>query len=129
MPHYVSVIPVRMSEAWLLFNIDAIRYAASNPNGTMNLQLPALSCVENLPNPKDILYELLSSASGQTGRALKKFKPQVCVHRLANYIEDFAPLHILHAFRVLTDDIQRTVPLMKDMVAADSLSQTHGRET
>lgn len=108
MPHYVNVIPVRMSEAWLLFDIDAIRYAASNPNGTMELQLPALQDVESLPDPKDVLYKLLNSASGLSGRALKKFKPQVGVHRLAEYIQDFAPLYRLYAFEVLNSDIRRT---------------------
>ncbi|OGT88957.1 MAG: hypothetical protein A2286_10435 [Gammaproteobacteria bacterium RIFOXYA12_FULL_61_12] len=107
MPHHICVIPVRMSEAWLLFDIDAIKYAASNPNGTMDLQLPALKSVENLPDPKDVLYELLNSASGLSGRALKKFKPQVGVHRLVDYIQDFAPLHQLHAFEVLNSDVDK----------------------
>lgn len=108
MPRCVCVIPVRMSEAWLLFDIDAIRYAASNPNGTMDLQLPALQDVERLPNPKELLYLLLSSASGLSGRALKRFKPQVGVHRIAGYIQDFTPLHRLDAFQVLNSDIQHT---------------------
>src|SRR5690606_18674132 len=33
----VPVVPVRMTEAWLLFDESAIRRAADNPNGTVDL--------------------------------------------------------------------------------------------
>lgn len=39
-PPTVCVIPVRMLEAWLLFDELAIRRAAGNPSGTMRLSLP-----------------------------------------------------------------------------------------
>lgn len=39
-PPVVCVIPVRMQEAWLLFDEPAIRYAAGNRNGRMPLDLP-----------------------------------------------------------------------------------------
>ena len=37
-----AVVPVRMTEAWLLLDEMAIRRAAGNPNGRMKLDLPAL---------------------------------------------------------------------------------------
>lgn len=35
----VSVVPIRMTEAWLLFNEHAIRTAAGNPSGKQKLEL------------------------------------------------------------------------------------------
>jgi hypothetical protein len=67
-PVTINVIPIRMQEAWLLFDERAIRKASGNPNGQENLQLPPLNRVERLSNPKKILYELLREASGLSGR-------------------------------------------------------------
>ena len=60
----VHVIPVRMQEAWLLFDEQAIRWAAGNKNGKMPLKLPSLKSIENLPDPKEVLNDLLREASG-----------------------------------------------------------------
>lgn len=38
----VAVVPVRMLEAWLMFDEGATRRAAGNPNGTTPLNLPRL---------------------------------------------------------------------------------------
>ena len=51
----VAVIPVRMLEAWLLFDESAIRHAAGNPNGEAPLDLPQQSRVESCPDPKRCL--------------------------------------------------------------------------
>jgi len=64
----VCVVPVRMTEAWLLFDEAAIRTAAGNPNGKRVLQLPKMARVENEPDPKELLYELLREASELGGR-------------------------------------------------------------
>jgi hypothetical protein len=101
-PH-LCVIPVRMMEAWLLFEISAIRRAAGNPNGDMPLELPALSRVEDLPDPKEVLRSLLREASGLTGRRLKDF--HVPVRRVAGLIDDFSPLRQLSAFQRLEEDV------------------------
>ena len=65
-PACVCVIPVRMQEAWLLFDENAIRRAAGNPSGKVPLQLPALHGCEDLPDPKRLLHYLLEEASGST---------------------------------------------------------------
>ncbi len=72
-PPVVCVVPVRMTEAWLLSDEMAIRKAAGNPHGREPLQLPNINNIEKLPNPKLILYDLLCQASGATSkRRLKK---------------------------------------------------------
>ena len=42
LPPFVCLIPVRMQEAWLLFDEAAIRRASGNPNGQIALALPKL---------------------------------------------------------------------------------------
>lgn len=73
-PSLVCVIPVRMTEAWLLLDKDAIRGAAGNPNGKDPIDLPRAP--DQIPNPKEFLRELLKQASGLTGRRRKSFKPE-----------------------------------------------------
>jgi len=50
----VPVVPVRMTEAWLLIDEPAIRSAAGNPRGTMALDLPKLGAIEGTADPKNI---------------------------------------------------------------------------
>ncbi|MGA2032470.1 MAG: hypothetical protein ABSG68_09455 [Thermoguttaceae bacterium] len=100
----VCVIPVRMTEAWLLFDEGAVRRAAGNPNGAAELELPHARA-ETLANPKDILHKALLAACGLSGRRLKKFDLSQAVHRVADYIDDFSPLRALSAFQVLEDEL------------------------
>jgi hypothetical protein len=94
----VAVVPVRMTEAWLLFDESAIRKAAGNPNGSHPLDLPPLRRIEDCPNPKAVLNYALEVASGLSGRRLKKFHAAQAVWRIAEVIEDFSPLRQLRAF-------------------------------
>lgn len=110
-PPTISVVPVRMQEAWLLHNEQAIRDAASNPHGRVTLALPPLHMLEQLPDAKDVLYELLRNASELTGRRLKQFRAHTRTLRLAEVIGDFTPLRALSAFRTLEDEIIRRVGL------------------
>lgn len=105
----VCVIPVRMQEAWFLFDEDAIRKAAGNPNGQQPLNLPSLSVVEAQPDPKRILYEVLKKASGLKGARLKKMRPQRNAHRVLQFIEDFSPLFALSAFQRLDQDLRQVI--------------------
>ena len=102
----VAVVPVRMLEAWLLFDEPAIRYAAGNPNGRQSLSLPTLDRVERVPDPKSLLLEALRTASGLSGRRLKNFRARAAVRRVADYVEDFSPLLRLSAFQRLDSDIE-----------------------
>ncbi|MEH2256566.1 hypothetical protein [Nostoc sp.] len=113
-PPTVCVIPVRMQEAWLLFDKVALRKAAGNPYGRQSLELPDIHKLEQLPDPKDILHELLCKASGLTGRRLKQFssdKVNGCVHRLAELINDFSPLRALSAFQALDAEIKEVIEI------------------
>ncbi len=97
----IPVIPVRMLEAWLLFDRDAIRRAAGNPNGKEVLAIPSPSRLESVAEPKDLLCQLLTTATGLKGRRLSKFRPLTKRHLVAEEIEDFSPLEVTESFQHL----------------------------
>jgi hypothetical protein len=108
-PPVICVIPVRMQEAWLLFDEAALRRAAGNPHGCQILNLPEIAKLEELPDPKNVLYELLRQASGLPPRRLKKFSVNELVHRVAELIDDFTPLRSLPAFLTLEFEIEQVI--------------------
>jgi hypothetical protein len=104
-PSTVCVVPVRMTEAWLLSSEAAIRAAAGNPLGRDEVHLPEPSRVESLPEPKDLLYETLRSASGLTGRRKQRLRVGALTHRVAELTGDFAALRQLRAFVALESEL------------------------
>ncbi|HEY6331883.1 MAG TPA: hypothetical protein VI756_21325 [Blastocatellia bacterium] len=104
-PRSLRVVPVRMQEAWLLFDETAIRQAVGNPNGRVLLTLPQLHRVEGLPDPKQVLHQLIKLASGLNRRRLKKLSLSSCAIRVADYIGDFSPLRSLAAFQALETEV------------------------
>lgn len=101
----VLVIPVRMTEAWLLFKEGAIREAAGNPAGRVPLGLPPIRRCEELADPKQKLHLCLRTATEYAGRRLQKFNVDAAIHRLAELIDDYSPLLSLHAFQRLDEQI------------------------
>lgn len=93
-----------MTEAWLLIDEQAIRQAADNPNGSVRLKLPTVLTLELLPDPKELLNELLVEASEKTGRRLEKFRRVSELAwrrgRVTELIEDYRLLRSLGAFQV-----------------------------
>lgn len=106
---HIPVVPVRMTEAWLLADETAIRFAAGNPNGRENLNLPELRRLEDLPNPKRVLHEALSRASGRGARRRSRLSVGQRVHQIPNYIDDYSRLNVLPAFRTLQQDIRALI--------------------
>ncbi len=98
-----AAVPVRMTEAWLLFNEAAIRRASGCPNGSMPLALPPLKKVEALPHPKELLYDVMRDASGLKGRRRVDFRPNI--HRIAELIDDFGPLGELPSFQAMDESL------------------------
>lgn len=104
---HVPVVPVRMTEAWLLASEAAIRCAAGNPNGKENLDLPEIKRLEDLPDPKRALHDALSTASGLNVRRRAALPLHQKVRRIPDYIDDFSCLNALPAFRMLQEDIRQ----------------------
>lgn len=101
----VCVIPVRMTEAWLLVDEQAIRTAAGRPGGLETLTIPPPRRLESLADPKQVLKDALRAASGFTGRRLKKFRVDQATNRVAELIDDFSPLLALSAFARFHQDL------------------------
>ncbi|MGI9002133.1 MAG: hypothetical protein ACR2GH_10740 [Pseudonocardia sp.] len=66
--HLVPIIPVRMTEAWLLLDEQAIRTVAGNPRGRTTLSLPRHHEVEGVYDPKAVLRQAVLEAASVTGR-------------------------------------------------------------
>lgn len=73
---WVAVVPVRMTEAWLLLDEAAIRKVVGKPNGRQPLDLPSPRHVEGVPDPKDVLRQAMLAAVATTGRRRRKFKQE-----------------------------------------------------
>lgn len=108
-PPWVAVVPVRMTEAWMLFDQAAIRRAAGDPSGTVALDLPAVEEVEQVRDPKLLLHSALRKASGLHGRRLAQFDVRSRHHRTSELIDDFAPLRKLAAFQQFESDLRATL--------------------
>ena len=105
----VCVIPVKMTEAWLLIDEKAIREAAGNPKGRQPLDLPKTSNTEGLSDPKETLRGLLETARGHAPRR----QQTVSITRIAELIDDFQPLKQLPAFRELESELRDALCIQK----------------
>lgn len=105
----VCLVPVRMMETWFLTDELAIRKAASNQNGRIELQLPKLNKLETISDSKTMLHDLLKSATGNNSRRLKKFNVEQAVHYVAENTEDYSKLRSLKAFNIFEEDLKEKV--------------------
>lgn len=107
----VPIIPVRMSEAWILFDGHAIARAANRPS--YSVTVPDIAELERLADPKARLQELLLEAAGSpTGRRLKNFRRSIVDRRIsvALLIQDFSPLEALPAFAQFQQSLAKRYP-------------------
>jgi hypothetical protein len=102
---FVALIPVRMTEAWLLADEAAIRFAAGNASGRHRLDLPSRQRWETMPDPKAALVDVLKLASGKAGRALDKFNPEKARHLITPRSASFESLRGLSAFDSFEADL------------------------
>ncbi|WP_309721463.1 DUF4276 family protein [Armatimonas sp.] len=107
----VCVVPVRMMEAWLLFDSGVLRQAAGNRNSRSSLNLPTIAQLETIADPKTVLREALRTASEHRGRRLEEFNKQIpaAMRRITQLTDDFSPLLRLRAFQRLQDDVRTTL--------------------
>jgi hypothetical protein len=105
----VCIIPVRMMEAWLLINEDAIMKAAGNRSYNQPMNLPAPKALDREKKPKEVLHTLLRNASGLKGRRLSTFNSNYAVHLVAEYIDDYSPLRQLQAFNAFELELKQKI--------------------
>jgi hypothetical protein len=104
-PH-VPVIPIRMTEAWLLLDEGEIRRVAGSPKGRMPLDLPRARNVESVSDPKAQLARALSVASELSGRRLDTFQKRFSEHRrqLLERIDPVGPIRDVPSWRDFNAD-------------------------
>ena len=61
------------------------------------------NAIENLPDPKKILIEILKQASGS--KRFKDREARKAIHRLVDLIDNYSPLYNLSAFQALKQDL------------------------
>lgn len=108
---YVGIVPVRMTEAWLLVNASEIRRVAGKPDSRCDLHLPAIQNIEKLADPKKLLKEVLFRAGSPKGKRREKdFKSSFGEHRrqLIENLSVGGPLECLDSW----------VQFRKDTIAA-----------
>jgi hypothetical protein len=74
---WVGIVPVRMTESWLILDETAIRRVAGRPHEDISLDLPSPSRVEREANPKGLLFDALMIASRKSGRRLRRFERDI----------------------------------------------------
>ncbi|WP_280497562.1 DUF4276 family protein [Nocardia asiatica] len=116
----MPVIPVRMTEAWLLLDESAIRRVAGNPRGKSNLNLPSIRKIESVPDPKQLLQQCIITASDCTGRRRDQVAKRFNEHRrqLLRSIDCSGPITNLPSWQQLVKDIES---------AAEELGSGNGR--
>jgi hypothetical protein len=107
----VPVIPVRMTEAWLLLDEAAIRQVAGNPRGRARLGLPKPHQAESIADPKEVLRDCLLKAAEVTGRRRDVVAKRFNQHRrqLFERLDPAGAIAHLDSWRCLVTDVDTVV--------------------
>ena len=103
---WVAMVPVRMTESWLLLDETAIRNATGNPNGRIRLDLPSPAEAERMADPKSALRSAViagAEVQGRRRRTLTKRLPGIRDQLLEN-LPVGGPLEQLPSWRRFRDD-------------------------
>ena len=98
-----------MQEAWLLIDEAAIKTAAGNRRYTGELELPPVNRLEEIPDPKNLLNDLLRQASDLRRRRQRSFRVAKHARLVTEFIEDFSPLRQLSAFAAFEEEVSSAV--------------------
>lgn len=103
---HVSVVPVRMTEAWLVLDERLIREVAGNPNGRVRLNMPTIREAERIADPKALLKELIANASETAGRRRKLLQAAFPYNRrrLLEELDPDGPVRQLDSWRRFVDE-------------------------
>ncbi|WP_432954880.1 hypothetical protein [Micromonospora haikouensis] len=107
----VPIIPVRMTEAWLLLDEAAIRKVAENPTGRARLGLPKIHEVESVADPKALLRDCILAAAEVTGRRRDRVRARFNEHRrqLLWMLDPTGPIRRLSSWQRLVNDVDLAV--------------------
>ena len=98
----VCVIPVKMTETWLITSEKTIKEAVGNPLAKTKLKLPAVSKIESC-NSKDVLDKALTEACEYGTQRRRKFKPEYFRRRVAELTSDLTTLRKIPSFKQMEE--------------------------
>lgn len=107
----IPIIPITMTEAWLLLDEQEIRHVAGNPNGRASLSLPKTHEVEGIADPKALLRECLLQAASVRGRRRETVAKRFSQHRaqLLERLDIHGPVTELSSWRMLIADVENCI--------------------
>lgn len=94
----ICLIPVRMTEAWLLVDEMAIRRASGNTSGTAQLELPPVSRLEAQADPKSLLFAALEKASELGPHRLRRFDRYQARRQISGFMDNHSVLRSVPSF-------------------------------
>lgn len=107
----VPIVPVTKIESWLLLNADEIRAAVGKPAGRGRVDLPRLAQIESISDPKALLRDTLTAASGETGRRLNFVRQSFNDNRrfLLERLDIDGPVSELPAWQAMVTALRATL--------------------
>lgn len=93
----VAVIPIKMTESWLIVDEAAIRRAVGNPNGTNAIDLPSIRRIEQV-DAKVVLDKALTDATAVGARRRGKFRPERFRFNVADQLPELTSLRRLSSY-------------------------------
>ena len=113
LPH-VAVVPVRMTEAWLLVDHGLIRRVAGRPKSSDRLGVPPVKHLERQRDPKGLLRAALRTASGLSGPKLERFDRRFGEHRriILQQLDIHGPVRQLPAWQALESSINAMLAIL-----------------
>lgn len=108
---FVPIVPVRMTEAWLVLDEKIIRQVSGNPNGRVHLDMPSAREAERIADPKSLLKELLATASETTGRRRQAMN-SAFFHNRRRLLEELDPSGAvcqMESWRLFVDDTTEAI--------------------
>ena len=103
---WVAIVPVRMTEAWILLDEAAIRSAVRKPDGRTPLALPTPREAERRADPKTMLETVLLDASETRGRRRREIREDLpnLRRQLLRNLPVGGPLEQLESWSRFRDD-------------------------
>jgi hypothetical protein len=107
---YVPIVPVRMTEAWLLCDEDALRIASGNPAGRVKLDI-RVERAELEVDAKSVLKNKLAEASETVGRRREQLNKRFPMIRrqLLERLDVDGPVNRLSSFAAFRTDLHNTL--------------------
>ena len=102
---FVAMIPVRMTEAWLLVDQAAIIHAMERPTYNKKIIFPPIKKIEKLAYPKNLLLQIVQEIADLPKRRKNELNFPRIRKNIGEHISNYTILKILPAFALFEADL------------------------